>query len=461
MQTTRQMPTLLYSKLKDKMKDSLYVSKEKLKNVNINNQDNITLKSDPFLHHHSLIELELRQNETTVELDKMNIEENIFPTLSSSPTNISPIITTQLKNVFCVNCGEKGHVVKECVNPITSFGIIAFKVVNQKFEEIFDKNENLEKILKSINGNEQNLEKEFSWKSKRYQPKIKFLMVQRKDTMGFIDFIRGKYSSTDQTEKKKKIYTCLNEMTMQEKQALLTKTFDQLWSDLWVNKNSRVYQNEYKGAKEKYNLLNIEELLSQSKSLFTFQEFSFPKGRRNMKETNIMCAEREFYEETGYDKSTYEFIKDYPIIKEEFLGTNGVKYRHIYYLVKMKNNVRPPKVDVTNMLQTGEIQNLGWFTLNECLSLIRPYDTEKKNVIIKVHNDIIKMNNNYNCSRYYTMPMRESDLTSSKFIKSSLLKKREKTTELDDIEQVSQKKITFIKNKYLYSNDYLIEANFT
>ena len=44
-----------------------------------------------------------------------------------------------------------------------------------------------------------------------------------------------------------------------------------------------------------------------------------------MKETNIICAEREFYEETGYNKSTYDFIKNYPIIQEEFIGTNNIR----------------------------------------------------------------------------------------------------------------------------------------
>ena len=65
-------------------------------------------------------------------------------------------------------------------------------------------------------------------------------------------------------------------------------------------------------------------------------QWSVPCGHLHDNENAMVGAKREFFEETGYDKSTYEFIKNYPIIQEEFIGTNNVKYRHTYYLVKMK-----------------------------------------------------------------------------------------------------------------------------
>ena len=34
-----------------------------------------------------------------------------------------------IKNIQCANCGDTGHIVKDCKKPITSFGIIAFKIV--------------------------------------------------------------------------------------------------------------------------------------------------------------------------------------------------------------------------------------------------------------------------------------------------------------------------------------------
>jgi 8-oxo-dGTP pyrophosphatase MutT (NUDIX family) len=288
------------------------------------------------------------------------------------------------KKILCANCGELGHVIKECTRPITSFGIMAFKIVNNKNEEMYDKN----KILKNILGDDNDNDDKY--------PKIKFLMIQRKDTMGYIDFLRGKYSTDNDEAKMKKINTCFSEMTFKEKSNLLTKTFDELWCDLWVNHSSKCFKNEYTQAKKKYDILNIKYLVENSKTIYEYQEFGLPKGRRNMREKNIECAEREFFEETGYKKSDYQFIKNYPIIEEEFMGTNDVKYKHIYYLVKMKEFIHPPYIDNNNKIQIGEVQNIGWFTINECLNLMRPYDNDKKRVLISVYNDILKMSGQYN-----------------------------------------------------------------
>lgn len=300
------------------------------------------------------------------------------------------------KNIYCVNCGEKGHIVKDCGGPITSFGIIAFKIVRNENEEIFDKNN---KLLDIISHNVGARKKCINY------PKTKFLMIQRKDTMGYTDFVRGKYPD-DPIESERLLPIFINEMTENEKKCLLSKSFDEIWKALWVNHDSKCFKNEYEYAYRKYNKLNIHQLIQESGRLngnhnFKFSEFGFPKGRRNMRENNIACAEREFCEETGYDKSCYDFIKNYPTIHEEFTGTNGVRYRHIYYLVKIKENAPPPKIDYKNKIQTGEVQNIGWFDYEECMSIIRPYDTAKKEVVKKVYNDLLEMKNNYVCSNFY------------------------------------------------------------
>jgi 8-oxo-dGTP pyrophosphatase MutT (NUDIX family) len=325
-------------------------------------------------------------------LDNKNyVYLNSSEILSYNPKKKSPN-KSKYRNIYCVNCGEKGHVVKDCDGPITSFGIIAFKIVQDKNDESFDTNSKLKEILSYNNVKDTNNENTF--------PKTKFLMIQRKDTMGFTDFVRGKYPDEPE-ESEKALQTDLNEMTEEEKNTLLTKSFDEIWRKLWVNHDSKCFKNEYEFAYRRYQKLDIPNLVKCSKTCYKYQEFGFPKGRRNMKETNIACAEREFYEETGYDKTCYDFIKNYPTIHEEFVGTNGVRYRHIYYLVKIKDNVPPPKIDFRNKVQTGEVQNIGWLTYEECMSVIRPYDIEKKKVIKKVYDDLLEMKNNYICSNFY------------------------------------------------------------
>jgi 8-oxo-dGTP pyrophosphatase MutT (NUDIX family) len=357
------------------------------------------------------------------------METNIN-TEDESESSRQVTLSSYFKNIYCANCGEKGHVVRECGRPITSFGIIAFKVVNNASEESHDKNTYLTNLINT----ELNCKSD---RSDKVYPKIKFLMIQRKDTMGYIDFIRGKYPNNEQ-EKRLKIKICLNEMTFKEKHNLLTQTFDEIWDNLWINHDSKCFKNEYENAKRKFNQFDIKSLVADSNTVYSFQELGFPKGRRNMRESNIICAEREFYEETGYNKSTYEFIKNYPTIQEEFVGTNGVKYRHTYYLVKMKSNVRPPKIDFTNKVQSGEVRNIGWFTYDESILLLRPYDTEKKRVLSDVYKDIVSMNYKFECSPYY----------SNSAIRRNEFDKQENNRHI----------YTITEEKYLNPNEYLIEG---
>lgn len=389
--------------INDKLKENNDKLKENNDTLKENNDTDTNANQNNFIHEivKSVIE----------KVDTQKITEEVVAdnaVLSSSPEsdhfvflNDEEVLVynprkkspnkSKYRNIYCVNCGEKGHVVKDCHGPITSFGIIAFKVVDNNTNQIHDKNSKLVNILSSV--------KQIN--TTNTYPKTKFLMIQRKDTMGFTDFVRGKYPD-DQLESKKILPIFLNEMTEQEKQSLLTKSFDEIWRTLWVNHDSKCFKNEYEYAYRKFQKLDIPNLIQEfGKSNFTFQEFGFPKGRRNMKETNIACAEREFFEETGYDKNCYDFIKNYPTIHEEFVGTNGVRYRHIYYLVKIKDDAPPAKIDYKNKIQTGEVQNIGWFTYDECMSVIRPYDIAKKQVIKKVYDDLLVMKDNYVCSNFY------------------------------------------------------------
>ena len=36
------------------------------------------------------------------------------------------------KNVYCGNCGEFGHLYRRCTQPITSLGLISYRIDNNK-----------------------------------------------------------------------------------------------------------------------------------------------------------------------------------------------------------------------------------------------------------------------------------------------------------------------------------------
>ena len=111
-------------------------------------------------------------------------------------------------------------------------------------------------------------------------------------------------------------------MTIQEKNNLLTKSFDEIWKLLWGDFYGTQYRTEEKNAKDKFNQIkegihrfddtffNLETLIKNSNTNWIEPEWGFPKGRRNYGETDLHCAIREFCEETGIPKNKFSVIKN-------------------------------------------------------------------------------------------------------------------------------------------------------
>ena len=117
---------------------------------------------------------------------------------------------------FCNNCGKLGHLFHQCKMPITSIGIIAFRINNEN--------------------------------------KIEYLLIRRKDSLGFVDFLRGKYLPNN----KEYIISLLNKMTINEKEFILNAEFSELWNHLWGENVGIQYRSEEKNSLEKFNQLKME-----------------------------------------------------------------------------------------------------------------------------------------------------------------------------------------------------------
>lgn len=249
--------------------------------------------------------------------------------------------------IICINCLNKGHAFKDCHYPIKSYGVIGYKKIKDD---------------------------------------IKFVLVQRKDTMGYIDFIRGRF---DHSLKKEEVYKILvQEMTMEEKKRLLELSFDQLWDNMWMNKKSKIYKNEYFLAKKKYKEIDVENMIKDSlaETKWLDTEYSIPKGRRNNTESFIDCAIREFSEETGIKKNNIKRLINKRIPFEEiFFGSNGVAYSHIYYIAELDTEIIP-EIDYSNIVQAGEIKNIKWFSYKEAMNVFRNYECSKREIIHKAFN---------------------------------------------------------------------------
>ena len=69
---------------------------------------------------------------------------------------------------------------------------------------------------------------------------IQYLMICRKDSLGYVDFVRGKYPLHD----KKYLTNIFSEMTLDEKHSLLTKDFSDMWENLWGRDVGIQYRGE-------------------------------------------------------------------------------------------------------------------------------------------------------------------------------------------------------------------------
>jgi len=248
---------------------------------------------------------------------------------------------------FCNNCGKHGHLFHQCKNPITSIGVIVF---NNKKE-------------------------------------LKYLMIRRKDSLGYVDFMRGKYPLFN----KRYLLNIINEMTLSEKKNLLEKDFDELWKELWGDHIGVQYRGEEKTSKEKFNSLktgitlktqsySLESLINESESKWDEPEWGFPKGRRNFQEKDLCCALREFEEETGCNKNAIKIVYNLLPFEELFTGSNYKSYKHKYFLAYMEEDI-----NLENFQKT-EVSKIEWKTFNECRHYIRPYNLEKVDLLERVDN---------------------------------------------------------------------------
>ncbi len=203
-----------------------------------------------------------------------------------------------------------------------------------------------------------------------------YLLIRRRDTLGYMEFIRGKYSLSNKTY----IQTLINLMTLSEKQRLFEESFDELWKNVWLHQNQSLYISEYIQSKDKFETLKLSgeltELIEKSDTKWSQPEWGFPKGRKKHREFDMTCAMREFEEETGIKKENYEIIRNIKPLEECFVGSNGINYRHKYFVAVL---VGEPdiRVDETNIEQCKEVGAMEWMTAENAIALFRPWHTEK------------------------------------------------------------------------------------
>ena len=230
------------------------------------------------------------------------------------------------------------------------------------------------------------LDKELLTNSERFEGitrngKIEYLLIKRKDSLAFVEFIRGKYDITNHEYIKR----MLGNMTVSERMQL-GRSFDELWQSLWGELPVRSHKQDYDISKDKYNSLMesgiLVTLMGSTTTTYSEPEWGFPKGRRNPGEDDLVCAMREFYEETGLTKHMYTLIKNMEPLEESFFGTNRVHYCHKYYLA-ICDSEQIVSMNINNPHMYREIGDIGWFSLDDALTRIRSENVEKREILLR------------------------------------------------------------------------------
>ena len=126
-----------------------------------------------------------------------NTNTNTYSNKNNNSNTNNSSSSNKLSFNFCNNCGKLGHNYQLCKMPITSIGFIAFTNNNH--------NHNSDNMNDDKNIGDKN--------------KFKFLMIRRKDSLGYVDFLRGRYKVNNLEY----LQNMINEMTNDEKHRLLNK----------------------------------------------------------------------------------------------------------------------------------------------------------------------------------------------------------------------------------------------
>lgn len=215
-------------------------------------------------------------------------------------------------------------------NPITSYGIIAFV---------------------------------------RNAESLKILLYQRRDTFEYMDFLRGLWSSSN----REAVDILFSNMTIAERDRLSNYSFDELWDDLWVSHECKIYSQNKRRSQQKYESIvdTIPDILERTFSNKLEPSWGFPKGKKNRNnEGDADCAIREFCEETHFQPTDLRLLNTKSLV-EYFRGTDGKNYKTHYFIAEAAEEIHPARVATPHCIRkdtiSEEARDVQWFSVDDAL----------------------------------------------------------------------------------------------
>lgn len=238
----------------------------------------------------------------------------------------------------CGNCGIQGHPQWKCNKPLSSYGIIVVK-----------RSDNAANTFNNF----------------------KVALITRKDSYDYMTLIKNIDVDSLFFEKIAK------GITLNEKQKILTRTFQEMWDELYGHtrfKNSKKLFNMSKERFEKYNIRTIV-YNTPDNDLKEIKDWSIPKGKPIKGEQWKNCALRELKEETNISSDDLLTISDEPIYHLR-TGSDGRSYLGVYFIAIAKNS------DITLNPQYTEVERVSWKSIKYLKEISGfPYKDFKKNVL--------------------------------------------------------------------------------
>lgn len=269
-------------------------------------------------------------------------------------------------NKKCTNCGNIGHVNRNCIFPIKSLGLIVFrKTANDTY----------------------------------------VCMVQRNHSLSFWEFICGKYLLSN----KEYIKKLFSKMTQYERYLLQSCSFEELCEELFkrpVRNNEKT--NEWLHRQKQFTILkygyyikntfqymfiNIDTLIETTESQIPECELEFPKGRPKYDEISYDTAIREFEEETKIPENSITVYTKYQI-KQNFYGTNGNKYNNYYFIGELVNN----DISLSYDINTVEVNQVKWIPINDVFNLVKNSHQNKYTIFKKAYNVFLSLQTRRDCN---------------------------------------------------------------
>ncbi|MDB4769448.1 NUDIX domain-containing protein [bacterium] len=235
-------------------------------------------------------------------------------------------------------CGPHNSRSSNNFRPITSYGLILFTIV---------KNEPL------------------------------FLLYQKRDNFEYMDLLRGLW-------KFENLPSMFSMMSPDERYRIRNYVFSELWDDLWVSHDSKIYKEGYHKASKKFETLkpHISNFLKTTQIRTTSSPWGFPKGKKERcGEQDIECALREFTEETHIPILRTHIICDDPW-SELFEGSNKRTYETHYYIAKYDKPAKPSVKKLKGIRKeaiSDEVFQIKWLNYEDACNHLTP----KRKLILK------------------------------------------------------------------------------